>query len=365
MDVVEALESDWQRPPFELTEDDQFYYGRGAIDNKYGIAMLMATFIRFKREGFVPNRDLVLVFTGDEETTMKSTERVAYDTPELQEAEFALNSDAGGGSLNEQGTPIAYGIQAAEKTYATFNLTLTNPGGHSSRPRADNAIYELSAALKALSEHRFDINTSGVTRAFFEQTGQTLDNDLGKAMVRFANDPSDADAIAELEQWPEYASLIRTTCVATQLAAGHAENALPQTASAVINCRIFPGQTINAVANRLADVMNVDRAQLSLVDPYPESPTSEPREDVMRALRKAVDSVYPDVPIVPYMQAGATDGMHFRSAGIPTWGVSSAFMRAQDNFAHGLDERLPKDAFERGLDFWSILLKDLTSSPSE
>ena len=189
MDVVEAFEKDWERPPFELTRDDTFFYARGAIDNKFGIAQLTSTFIRLKKAGFAPNRDLILVFTGDEESTMATTRYLANERPDLAAAEFALNSDAGGGSLADDGTAIAYGMQAAEKTYVSWEVTIRNPGGHSSLPRSDNAIYELADAVARIGRHRFPVRWSDMTLSYFRATGRQLGGELGDAMIGFADNP--------------------------------------------------------------------------------------------------------------------------------------------------------------------------------
>lgn len=361
MDVVEALDSDWERSPFTLNEDESYFYGRGTIDNKYGVSMLASTFVRLKKQGFVPNRDLYIVFSGDEETTMFTTEKLAYETAYLRDAEYALNSDAGGGSLNTNHEPVGYNVQAAEKTYATFEMTIHNPGGHSSIPRPDNAIYELADALKAISQYRFPINSSSVTREYFRQNSLKVEGETGSAMASFAADPTDEQAVALLSRKAHYNGMLRTTCVATMLSGGHAENALPQSATATVNCRIFPGETIEGVKQQLVEVSGLTDKDIKLLVPYPESPTSDPRDDVMAAVRVAVDTISPELPMVPYMSPGATDGMHFRTAGIPVWGVSSGFMRAEDNFAHGLNERFPKKSFDDSLDFWTVLLKELTA----
>ena len=361
MDVVEALDADWERAPFTLSEDESYFYGRGTRDNKYGVAMVASTFIRLKKQGYVPNRDIYIAFSGDEESTMFTTEKLAYETPYLKDAEYALNCDAGGGSLDTNHNPVGYNVQAAEKTYATFEMTVRNPGGHSSIPRPDNAIYELADALKAISEYSFPINSSSVTREYFRQNSLKVEGETGDAMARFAADPTDHQAVALLTKKVHYNGMLRTTCVATMLSGGHAENALPQSATATVNCRIFPGETIKGVKQQLVEVSGLTDEDIKLLVPYPESPTSNPRDDVMSAVRVAVDTISPELPMVPYMSPGATDGMHFRTAGIPVWGVSSGFMRAEDNFAHGLNERFPKQSFDDGLDFWTVLLKELTA----
>ena len=216
-----------------------FFFGRGTVDNKYGIAMLVSTFIRLKTEGFVPSRDLILAFSGDEETDMNTTRFLANQHPKLKDAEFALNSDAGGGRLDDKGNALAYLVQAAEKTYATFELTVRNPGGHSSRPRLDNAIYQLASALKAIEAYQFPVRSSEMTRNFFKTTGEQRSDELGEVMIAFATNPDDEDASQRLSTEPSLVGSTRTTCIATKLNAGHAENALPQSATATINCRIF------------------------------------------------------------------------------------------------------------------------------
>ncbi|MFA3789765.1 M20/M25/M40 family metallo-hydrolase [Aliiglaciecola sp. SL4] len=359
MDVVSALAKDWERPPFELTQDDKNFYGRGSIDNKYGIAMLSSTFIRLKKQGFVPNRALYLVFSGDEETGMVTTRMLANERPELATAEFALNSDAGGGSLDANGNALTYKVQAAEKTYVSFELTLRNKGGHSSRPRPDNAIYELSTALLKIRDYHFPVRWTDMTRNFFRITGKQLGGELGGVMLAFAENPTDKQASDRLELESSYVGTTRTTCVTTMLQAGHAENALPQSATATVNCRIFPGVTVAEVKQSLQTVVDNDEIEFVTLGTPIESPVSELREDVMSAIAKAVHVRYPNLDIIPYMESGGTDGMHFRKAGIPTWAISSAFMDPNEMFAHGLNERLPIKAFYDGLDHWSIIIKEL------
>jgi len=362
MDVVEANPEDWERPPFELTQDDRYFYARGAIDNKFGIAQLASTFIRLRKEGFVPNRDLIIAFSGDEESGMLTTRMLANERPDLAEAEFALNSDAGGGALDKDGNAITYRIQAAEKTFATWELTFTNPGGHSSRPRSDNAIYDLSDAIRKIEAHRFPVRWSDMTRNYFRITGQNLGGDLGQAMIRFADNPEDTAAAERLAEEPSYVGTTRTTCVVTMLRAGHAENALPQSATATVNCRIFPGIAVADVEETLRGVVGNPAAQWTLLTDAVESPISELREDVSAAVSKAVHSRYPDVPIIAYMESGGTDGMHFRRAGIPTWAASGAFMNPDDMYAHGLNERVPIKTFYEALDHWSIILRELAGN---
>ena len=359
MDVVEALEKDWVRPPFELTMDKDNFYGRGVADNKLGVAMLVSTFIKLKKEGFTPNRDLIIAFTGDEETAQHNTAYLA-GWPELTNAEYALNTDAGGGTLAKDGTPLVYGIQSAEKTYATFELTATNPGGHSSAPRVENAIYDLTAAVEKIGQYRFPTRQNSITKQSYAITGKNLGGELGEAMIRFSEDPNDKEAADRLFIEPNYVGGTRTTCVPTKLRGGHAENALPQSATATINCRIFPDVAVDDVKNKLIEIVdNPEIAFVTLDDPKP-SLASELREDVEAAVAKAVHSRAPGVTLMPYMSPGTTDALYFRSAGVPTWGIGSTFMYGP-SFAHGLNERIPVKSFYEGLNHWEIILKELTS----
>jgi carboxypeptidase PM20D1 len=362
MDVVEANPEDWQREPFSLTEDENYFYARGSIDNKFGVAQLTSTFIKLKKEGFVPNRDLILVFSGDEESGMVTTRQLAYQRPDLAEAEYALNSDAGGGDMDVNGKALVYGMQAAEKTYATWEVTVTNPGGHSSRPRPDNAIYDLAGAITKIQLHRFPVRWSEMTLAYFQETGNQIGGELGEAMVAFAYDPKNTKASDRLAVESSYVGTTRTTCVVTMLKAGHAENALPQSATATVNCRIFPGVPVSEIEDTLKQVVGNDDIAFVLMGEPTESPISEVRDDVMAAVTKAVHARHPGVKIIPYMESGGTDGMHFRKAGVPTWGVSGIFMNPDEMFAHGLNERVPKATFYGALNHWSTLIRELAGS---
>jgi acetylornithine deacetylase/succinyl-diaminopimelate desuccinylase-like protein len=362
MDVVEALAKDWQRPPFELTKDDTNFYARGSKDNKFGVAQLTSTFIRLKKEGFVPNRDLIIAFSGDEESSMTTTRMLAYERKDLAKAEYALNSDAGGGDLSADGKPVVYLMQAAEKTYVTWEITVRNPGGHSSRPKPDNAIYDLADAITKIQHYRFPVRWSEMTQAFFEETGEQLGGELGDAMIRFANNPQDKAASDRLATESSYVGTTRTTCVVTMLQAGHAENALPQSATATVNCRVFPGVPVSAVENALRHLVENDAIEFNQIDEATESPISRLRPDVVAAVSKAVHSRYPDVKVLAYMASGGTDGMHFRKAGIPTWAVSGLFMNPDEVYTHGLNERLPIKAFYDALDHWSIILRELAGN---
>lgn len=355
MDVVEAKREDWVRDPFVLTEAEGYLFGRGVADNKFDLTLIVQTLMRLKREGFQPGGDLVLVLTGDEETKQATTAALA---PRFKGAAMVLNGDAGGGTLSSEGRPLYYSLQTSEKTYADFKLTVTHPGGHSSRPVATNAIEDLAAAIGRIAAYRFPAESSETTRAYFREIAKRRTGELSAAMVRFADDPSDAAAAAALSAEPEYVGQVRTTCVVTMIQGGHAENALPQRAVANINARVFPGTTLETIRLKLQELAG-DRVLVTLPEPYPESSTSPLRPELLAALRRAVGLRSEEIPIVPEMSASATDSLLFRAAGIPSYGVSGLFMRPEDDFAHGLNERVPAAAIGPGLDHYHALLTEL------
>lgn len=359
MDVVDALREDWERDPFTLVEENGYFFGRGTIDDKFGIASLTSTFLRLKGENFVPTRDLIIMFTGDEETGMVSTREMVTTHRALTDAEFALNDDGGGGMLDEQGEPVAFFLQSAEKTYATFELTVTNPGGHSSTPRVDNAIYELAGALKRIEAHRFPVMTNDATRLYFTEMAKITPGEVGKAMAALAASPDDKAAADVLWSQPEVVGITRTTCVATMLKGGHAENALPQSATATVNCRIFPGVAVADVQSALEKAAALPGLKMKVLgDPIP-SPASPLRDDVVQAVTAAVHARYPGTKIIPTMAPYGTDGLQTRSAGIPTYGVMGIFIKDSDLFAHGLNERVRVREFFGAQEYWKNLLTRL------
>jgi acetylornithine deacetylase/succinyl-diaminopimelate desuccinylase-like protein len=359
MDVVDALPEDWEKNPFELVEEDGYFFGRGTLDDKFGVAMLSATFLRLKAENFVPTRDLIIAFNGDEESGMISTRHLVTTWRELTDAEFALNADAGGGLFNEEGEAVAYLLQTAEKTFATFELTVRNPGGHSSTPRADNAIYELAGALKNIEAFRFPVRSNETTLAYFAQTAKVIPGEVGEAMGRFAADPGDESAADVLNAQPAQVGIIRTTCVATMLRGGHAENALPQSATATVNCRIFPGVEIHEVQKMLQNAVENEHIEFTVLGEPLASAASPIREDVHSAVTAAVHARFPGTPIIPYQAPYGTDGKELRAAGIPTYGVMGLFIQEGDEFAHGLDERVEVRSFFGALEHWRVLLGEL------
>jgi len=359
MDVVGALREDWVRDPFTLIEEDGYFFGRGTDDDKAGTTLLTAAFLRLKSEGFVPTRDLIVAFSGDEETAMATIKDLVESHRDLIDAEFAINADAGGGSLDSNFKPIAYRLQAAEKAYVDFELIVRNPGGHSSRPQADNAIYRLGDALKKIQEYQFPVRYNDITRQYFKLRSAAESGEVAEAMLAFSRNPADKTAAATLATYPSHVGVIRTTCVATMLNAGHAENALPQSAKANINCRIFPGITVTEVHQVLKDIIDDDEVEVAMLGEPESAPASALREDVVDAISKGVHSIYPGLPIIPSMSTGATDGRTLRANGIPTYGSIAIFGRSEDNFAHGLNERVPVKSFFDALEHWHVVIKEL------
>lgn len=358
MDVVPALRSDWERDPFTLVEENGYFFGRGALDNKAGLVQLTSTFLTLRADGFTPTRDLIIWFSGDEETTGASTQALLAEHRDLLgNAEFALNSDGGGGAMSETGAALNYALQTAEKTYATFTFTARNPGGHSSQPRTDNAIYELGEALARLRAFQFPTQWNDTTILSFRNAAQSVGGPEGAALRRFADNPGDRRAARTLLA-TSFAHMMHTTCVATMLAGGHAENALPQSATATVNCRIFPGVPVADVQSELQAIAGAG-IEVAPLGPSNSSDASPLREDVMNAVTRAVHTIYPGVVVTPYMSAGATDGLFFRAAGIPTYGVGAVFIKDSDDFAHGLNERVSVDTFYSGLTHWRVLINEL------
>lgn len=359
MDVVSAFREDWERDPFTAVIEDGYVFGRGSSDNKFGIATMVATLLWLKQEAFRPRRDIILALSGDEETSQSTTAVLAQ---QLKHAELLLNSDAGGALLDDEGKPVFYGLQAAEKTYMDFEVVFTNPGGHSSRPGAKNAIYDLARALSRIAAFRFPHRSSELTQAYFRAAGSLTPGEVGAAMLRYAKDPADAEAYELIASQPEHVGQLGTTCVATTAKAGHAPNALPQNAMANINCRVFPGETIEEIEATLVRVIDDPTASVKVIEkPRPVTSDASPlRDDVLKALRKAIDLRAPGLPIVPSMSAGATDSLYFRNVGVPSYGVSGIFMSARDNYSHGLNERVPLATLDGTLLQWRSLVRDLS-----
>ena len=362
MDVVDARPEDWKRDPYKLIEEDGYFYGRGTVDNKAGVVAMASTILRLRAAGQKPRRTLVFAFVGDEETGLDEatgTTRMIAAHPWVKGAEFAINTDAGGGILAPDGRPIIYLVQGAEKTYASYQLLAANPGGHSSRPRADNAIYDLAEAVTRIGKHRFPVMSNSLTRAYLGAVGKVTPGAEGAALRAFAANPADQAAADAIWNDPEFVGTTRTTCVATMLEAGHAENALPQKAAATVNCRIFPGTSAEQVRDELARVAANPKITVTIMGAPVVSPVSELRPDIERAIARSIHKRYPGVPLTPYLESGGTDGMIYRTVGIPTWASSGVFIKPEEMFAHGLDERIPVKGFYDSLDHIYDLAVDL------
>lgn len=363
LDVVDALRADWSTPPFERIEADGWWYGRGTTDNKAGAAILISNFIRWKEAGWVPARDLVVVLTGDEETSSASIRWTVTEGLEWIGAKpaFALNTDAGTPVLGPDGAEQMHGVQTSEKVYFTLRLEVTNPGGHSSRPRPDNAIATLARGLVRLAGHAFPPLLNETTRAFFDRSAAfESDPSVAADMRAVAAEPPDLAAAERLAAASAYHNaLLRTTCVATRLEAGHADNALPQTARATVNCRVLPGLDLDQVEATVADVLAEPDIVVTRVNVPTPSPPSPLAPDIMGPIERLTEEFWPGVPVVPVMSTGATDGLYARNAGIPVYGVAAIFEDPEDARAHGKDERIEIARFYEALEFWRRMVEEI------
>jgi len=360
LDVVEALREDWTLDPFKFTEQEGYFYGRGTSDIKEEAADLVANFIRLKREGFKPDRDLILALTADEEGGPDNG--VAWllkNHRELIDAAYAVNTDAGGGQI-VKGRHVRNAVQTSEKVYLTFALEVKNRGGHSSLPSKENAIYRLAEGLARLSKFDFPVRTNDTTRAYFERMAAGESGQTAADMLAVARTPADEAAAARLSASSVYYNaLLRTTCVATQLQAGHAENALPQTARATVNCRLFPEDTAADVEQTLRRVLADEQIKISTVSPAKPSPASPLTPELFGAVERVTKEMWPGVYVVPVMETGASDSLWLRGAGVPAYGVSGMFFDVDDTRAHGRDERVGVRSYFEGVEFMYRLLKAL------
>ncbi len=360
LDVVEADPRDWTVDPFTFLDRDGWFYGRGTSDDKDEAAIWTTALIRLKQEGYVPDRDIILALTADEESgDQNGVEWLVQNHRDLIDAAFALN-EGGGGSI-KNGKRLSNDVQASEKVFQSFHLEATNRGGHSSLPRKDNAIYQLAAALSRLSAFDFPVKLNEVTRAFFERTAQNETPDIAAAMRGILQDPPDPAAVARLAVVPAYNARLRTTCVATMLEGGHAENALPQRARATVNCRILPGEPPEEVLATLRRVVADTQVSVTAMAPAKPSPPSPLTPELLRSIEATTQEMRPGVPVIPTMSTGATDGLYLRRAGIPVYGVSGVFGDVDDVRAHGQDERITATWFYEGLEFGYRLVKRITA----
>ena len=357
LDVVEALRSDWSFDPFQRTELDGFFYGRGTSDMKGDDAVLVSTFLRLKREGYRPSRDLIVALTSDEEGgPSNGVDWLVKNHHDLIDAEYCINLDDGGGHI-KNGKHLFMAVQAAEKVFLTFKLEAKNPGGHSSRPSKDNAIYRLADGLSRLARFDFPVHLFDVTRASFERAAPLYPGQLGDDMKRVVE--QDPAVIGRLSALPPWNAQLRTTCVATMLSGGHAENALPQTATAVVNCRLLPVDSAGEVEKMLNRVLADPEIKVSVMTPAKPVAYKPMNPQVLAAITRATAKVWPGLPVIPGMSTGASDGIYLISAGIPTYGVSGIFTDEDDNRNHGKDERILVKSFYDALEFAYDLVREV------
>ncbi|HEY3054564.1 MAG TPA: M20/M25/M40 family metallo-hydrolase [Thermoanaerobaculia bacterium] len=359
LDVVEARREDWSTDPFKLVEQDGWFYGRGTGDDKAMAAIWIATLIRFKQEHFVPNRDIILALTADEETgDYNGLSWLIDNHRDLIDAALAINE--GGGGAIKDGKYLYNGVGASEKVYITFALTVRNKGGHSSVPQKPNAIYQLAAGLTRLADYEFPVKLNEVTRAYFRRLADIEGGTLAADMRALA-DREDRAAAARVAQTPAYNARMRTTCVATRLDAGHADNALPQTAKATVNCRVLPGEDPEEVRSTIVRVLNDPAIEVTWIDKAKPSVPSPLSAEIMNPVEQVTSEFWPDVPVLPMMASGASDSLYLRNAGIPTYGISGIFGDINESRAHGKDERVGVKQFYDAVQFLYMLVKRLSS----
>ncbi len=365
IDVVEAKREDWSFDPFKFLEQDGYYYGRGTSDDKAMAAIFVANLIRFKQEGLVPDRDIIVALTADEEGgDFNGVDWLLKNHRALLEADFGLNE--GGGGAMRQGKKLFNTVQASEKVYQSFRLEVKGKGGHSSRPIVkDNVIYQLAEGLQRLAQFNFPVSLNEVTKLYFERGANFESGETAAAMKALAKNPADTNAISFLSNQAAYNSTMRTTCVATMLEAGHAENALPQTARATVNCRILPTETAEQTRQTLIKVINDERISITPIKEPKPSPPSPLRPDVLSAIERITNELYSGVPVIPTMSTGATDSLYLRKAGIPMYGTSGIFGDMDDSRAHGRDERIAVKSFFDGQEYLYRLVKAFTTSPQK
>jgi acetylornithine deacetylase/succinyl-diaminopimelate desuccinylase-like protein len=360
LDVVEAKREDWSVDPFHFTEKDGWFYGRGTSDDKQGDAALVADFIRLKQEGFQPKRDLILALTADEESgdQYNGVDWLLKEHRDLIDAAYCINEDSGGGVL-KGGKRLVYQIQSAEKTYLSFTFTTTNPGGHSSLPVKKNAIYDLADGLERLRNNSFPLHLNDVTRSYFERLSHLETGQMAQDLHAVASGAPPRDVLARVSANAYYNAMMHTTCVATMLSAGHAENALPQRATATVNCRLVPGDTEEYVQRTLQSVVANPAIQVAPIGHAAPSPFSPVDGQAPKTIERVAREMWPGVPVLPVMETGATDGRAMRAAGIPTWGATGVFEDPADIRAHGRDERIRADVFYDHVEFVYRLIKAL------
>lgn len=359
IDVVDALRKDWERDPYTLVEENGFFYGRGASDDKAMAAVFLDLMVRLKQEKtFRPSRDLKMALTCGEETSRltNGADYLLQHNRALVDAAFAINEGAGG-LLSDTGKPLALQMQVGEKVHQVFTMEVTNPGGHSSRPMPDNAIYHLAAAMMKLSQVSFPLQVNPVTQEYFRVTGPLVGGEVGAAMSAVARNTGDQAALAVLQKDASYNAMLHTTCVATMLAGGHAPNALPQRATATISCRVMQGTSADEVQKTLEKAVGDSQVKVA-IDRKREGSSAPPlTEEITGPVKAAAAKMWPGVPVTPFMTAGATDGRFFMNAGIPTYGMSGMFSMANENNAHGLNEKIRVKSLYEGRQFLESVVR--------
>jgi acetylornithine deacetylase/succinyl-diaminopimelate desuccinylase-like protein len=363
LDVVEAKREDWTFEPFKLTEKDGFFYGRGTTDDKNGATTLSSALLRLRQENFKPDRDIILALTSGEEggDVYNGVEWLLANRRDLTNCALCLNADAGG-VQKRKGKRLLCAVQAAEKVFQSFRLEIKAPGGHSSKPTKDNPIYRLSEALLRLSKFEFPMKLNEISRGYFEKMSEIETGQTAADMKGILMSPPDEASVRGLSASPFYNAMLRTTAVATMLEAGHAENALPQGARAIVNCRFLPGESPDEARSTLRNVLADDGISLTPLKPAKPSPPSPLTPEVMKAIQRAKDKLWPDIPVVPVMETGATDGLYFRQLGIPTYGITGTADDLDDIRMHGKDERMAVQDFYDGLEFEYQLVKAIASA---
>lgn len=362
MDVVEAKPEDWERDPFTPVVENGYLYGRGASDTKFEASLAVASLIELRKQGFKPKRSIVIAYSGDEETTMKTSKIIA---DRLADAQLVLNIDGASGTFSERtGEPLYWTWQGAEKTYMDFQLEVTNAGGHSSAPRPDNAIAQLAGALARIGAYRFKPEINEITRASLQHAALLEpDAKTAAAMRAFAADPTDAEAVAVLRADPGTVGTIGTTCVPTMVSGGHAPNALPQRATAIVNCRVFPGRSNAEIQAELQRVAAAPQVRFTDVtgDTSIASPASPMRPEFVSAFEKAVTKAWGQVPVFPAQSSGASDSMWYRAKGVPSYGAAASFSKESDEASHGLNERIALSNLRPGIVYYLTVLTELAS----
>jgi acetylornithine deacetylase/succinyl-diaminopimelate desuccinylase-like protein len=364
LDVVEARREDWSMNPFILTQTDGYFYGRGSLDMKESDAILVSNFIRMKKEGFLPDRDLILALTAGEESggEYDGVEWLIKNQHPLIDAGFCINLDAGE-PQRKGGKRVLRPVQISEKGIFYMTLEVKNPGGHSSQPSKNNAIYRLANGLVHLEAYDFPIELTGVTKSYFSTMSAVESGPLADDMKAISGNNPDTGVVSRLSKLPYYNALMRTTCVTTVMEAGNSINALPQLAKATVNCRLLPGTTQVEVVKKITEILNDSQIVVSVIIPLINSPSSDLKPEIMQTVERVSNTLWPGIPVLPVLGVGASDGKYLRASGMPTYGISGVFLDVDDFRMHGKDERIRVDDFYDGLQYNYELIKAFSTQP--